>query len=115
MDKKKTNFIYVCPECEGAAFVLDKKCGGCDGLGAVLLLGKTIYFWGKKISHLQIMQERFTRKARVVINSLFFVFGLIGFLSLLKVLVDLELAGGPIYNFYLVKNELSLLDRKSVV
>ncbi len=114
--QKKINPIIICPDCHGAGLVNSQQCKICQGLGAILVLENfdpkrknEVYYWGKKLDYLKIVQQRQQKKVRVMINMLFFIFGVIGFLSLIKVFYDLKLMGLEIHNFIKVADEYSLL------
>ena len=72
-----------------------------------------LYYFGRKFSSLSIIQKRHERKIRVLINGMFFAFGFLGFLILLKVFYDMHLEGFVLYKeFYkviYVKSEMMVI------
>jgi len=105
----KQNNIYICADCNGSGMVNNRRCRQCEGFGAVLLIGSKIYYWGKKYSLLNINHEARVRKIRVMINAVFFLFGIAGFLCLLKVFYDFHIGGFGINYFIEIRNDYSLL------
>ena len=115
MTEKKVNPIYVCPECAGLGNINGADCKECAGLGVVLVLAtvgskeKELYYWGRKLSYFKILQKRQEIKIRVLLNTLLFIFGFVGFLLLIKVCYDLKSAGIGLINIIYVKNEYTAL------
>jgi len=111
MIKKEANPIYVCPECAGLGNINGADCKQCAGLGVVLVLEavglkeKELYYWGRKLSYFKILEKRRERRIRVLLNALLFIFGLIGFLLLIKALYDLKSAGIGLADMINIKNE----------
>ncbi len=94
---KKEQFIFICPDCAGKGKNRGYQCTNCDGLGVVLSLAtydnklkNVLYYWGKKLNYLNIIQRRQQRQIRVIINFIFFLLGILGFLSLVKALFVLN-------------------------
>ncbi|MFH1890953.1 MAG: ATP-dependent Clp protease ATP-binding subunit [Candidatus Kuenenbacteria bacterium] len=81
--------IHTCSFCQGNGFVDSQKCKACTGYGVVLFLNNKMFFWGRKYSRLRISQQKQARKIRIIINLIFFIFGIVGFLSLAKAIYDL--------------------------
>ena len=111
MIKKEVNPIYICQECAGLGNINGADCKECAGLGMVLVLetiglkAKELYYWGRKLSYFKILEKRRERRIRVLLNALLFIFGIIGFLLLIKVLYDLKSAGIGLVNIIHIKNE----------
>ncbi|NCF75300.1 MAG: AAA domain-containing protein [Xanthomonadaceae bacterium] len=87
LEKQNKNFknpftfqTIVCEKCHGTGKIDGKKCQYCKGEGIVFWFDKTLFYWGRKISALSILENRIEQIARKIINIILFVFGLLGFL-----------------------------------
>ena len=114
-ENKKSKSIFICSDCAGSGKLHGGKCFSCNGLGAVLSLAQfdpklrdKLYYWGRDLSYLKIIQGRQQKQIRTVINLIFFLLGVLGFLSLIKVFFDLKSSGLEIHNFIYVKDEYAL-------
>lgn len=91
-----SSYLLRCEQCRGEGWVGKARCVSCAGRGVVLAVpGKALnwqyFFWQAKYSYARIIQGRQQKKVRVLINGLFFIFGIIGLLALVKVIYDWEI------------------------
>ncbi len=96
-------YLLVCEQCAGSGQIAKAKCAACGGKGVLLAMpGKNLnwryYFWQARYSYARIMQSRQQKKVRILINSLFFIFGVLGLLALVKTVYDWEILKQPGFN-----------------
>ena len=82
-DKKKEFQFIKCDNCEGSGKADYKICEICNGLGVVCWFDNTLFYWGRKISAVSILENRMEKIIRAIINGALFIFSLIGLLSLI--------------------------------
>jgi len=74
--------FLTCPQCEGTGVLEKKDCQECKGVGMVAWTGNELLFWGKKISFLQIGQDKIKQGVKNFINLSLFLFGALGLIML---------------------------------
>ena len=81
IEQPKLQFL-TCSKCQGKG-ILDKKiCHECQGLGIMAWTGNILLYWSKKISFLQIAQDKLKELVRKLINLSLALFGIFGLLML---------------------------------
>ncbi len=122
-ESRKKYPLYTCHECDGQGGFDNNICQDCLGVGMLVYVsrpkqrkgGDFYAYWGKKMSYFRITQARHQKHIRVMINGLFFIFGMVGFLALVKLIYTNNLFGYEIYKVIFVQNEWSLVWWFSIV
>jgi len=77
--KEQASFTpYSCEHCKGSGFVSGKKCPHCKGAGMGGYLAGDLIYWGKPINRFQIVFDKTEKTVETVVNSVFFLFLIIG-------------------------------------
>lgn len=105
----------VCEKCNGTGSVDNKKCQNCKGDGVVFWFNKTLFYWGKKISALSILENKTEKIARKVINIVLFIFGLLGFLFFAYYVYSKDFVGLISLNFWIEQTNEMLVFWLSII
>ncbi len=76
-DERKFQSI-VCSNCRESGISDNRECPVCNGRGVVFWFNKTLFYWGKKISVFNILENKIEKIARNIINGTLFIFGFVG-------------------------------------
>lgn len=88
-EKEKTNNSDVinfqtikCENCGGDGVLDGKKCALCNGIGIAFWFNGSVFYWGRKFSWLNILENKIEKIVNKVINSTLLLFGIAGYASL---------------------------------
>ena len=98
-----------CEYCEGSGRYKEKDCHNCRGKGIVFWFDQNIFYWGKKISTVSILENRLEKTARTIVNSVLFLFGVGGFLYLFYYIWDNGYQRITTVNFWLEQSWAMLI------
>ena len=82
-ENQKDRFAFqtiVCKYCSGSGKLDDKNCPNCDGKGQIFWFDESLFYWGKKITTLSILERKVEGLGRKFVNGSLFLFCIIGFL-----------------------------------
>ena len=79
-EERKTFQSINCEYCNSGGKYENKECPNCRGRGVVFWFDKTLFYWGKKITMLSILENKLEKTARKIVNGILFAFGIGGFL-----------------------------------
>ncbi len=82
-EKRKTFQSVNCDYCSLTGKYEGKTCPNCRGRGVVFWFDETLFYWGKKITTLSILENKLEKTARKIVNGILFTFGFGGFLFFL--------------------------------
>ena len=82
-EERKTFQSINCEYCNSSGKYENKECPNCRGRGVVFWFDKTLFYWGKKITTLSILENKLEKTARKIVNGTLFAFGIGGFLFFL--------------------------------
>lgn len=77
-----------CSVCEGRGEIEGKECSVCQGIGSGVWFEGMFLYWGKRISSQEILKDKIKYRFQVIINTILFVFGVLGLVSLFWVLYN---------------------------
>jgi len=96
--------LLVCPDCKGTGKLDNKDCQKCHSLGMVAWTGEFLLYWGKKISFLQIAQDKTQKIVKNIINIILFLFGAFGLAMAGWVMTSFVSTNFPIIKFFQIQN-----------
>ena len=82
--------FIICPNCQGQGKIESKICSTCHGDGPYLWYTGYLLFWRKYFRSGQILVEKIKKIGWYFISSALLIFGLVGLLSLFKVVSKIE-------------------------
>ncbi|MCD6471175.1 AAA family ATPase [bacterium] len=102
-------YIY-CPTCNGRGRLInEKKCPKCQGRGFYALIGGFLIYFEESFYPGQKIIHGLKKFFRILINSALFGFGLLGIISILKVLLHLDFLSHYWQFFFLPPRKLKLI------
>ncbi|MFA5029630.1 MAG: AAA family ATPase [Patescibacteria group bacterium] len=81
-NEKKLDYL-LCSSCQGRGEVNGAPCPVCQGRSLGLWLGDVLLFWGKSINSSAVLENQIRNIFKIIINSLLWVFGAVGIISLI--------------------------------
>jgi len=104
-DERKNQLQFLtCPTCQGHGKTDNKVCSECQGLGMYAWTGTELLYWSKKISLLQVSQDKIKQGLKNLIILVLFLFGALGVFMLGWVMLSLNESNVFIWEFYKLHN-----------
>ncbi|OGG90010.1 hypothetical protein A3C68_01405 [Candidatus Kuenenbacteria bacterium RIFCSPHIGHO2_02_FULL_42_29] len=108
-EEKQSKPIYTCPECQGLGEVAGNACRNCGGVGVALFLNGEVFCFDHKLNSFSINSERYARRTRSLINTLFLLFGVAGLGFIFYVIFSLTQHGANWFPVVYLRNEYTFI------